>query len=113
MTNPIKNIISNPENSIQSMDVIHKHLEKFTENAAVELGCTGASVVILGITMTCLELTEVNAAATSKMLLALSVMCDPKSNDAKKARAEKKRAFAIKSIFGSIDLAMADTAGNV
>lgn len=112
MSDPRKPVIT-PDNADYARDVAYKHLAICIKYASKELGCTGASFVLIGIGMWSAEIAELDAAATSQMLAALSVIYDPKSNDTKKAHAERKRLAAVKKIFGSLDLVMADPAGQV
>lgn len=87
------------------------HLLKCTEAGAKDLGCTGASFVLIGIGIWLSETAELDARATSQMLEALAKLYDPNSNDRQRARAEKKRRAAVSRIFAALDVAMADPAG--
>lgn len=92
--------------------VAHRHLINVCEAGGRDLGCTGASFMVISIGIWLQELDELDAAATSKMLAALSTIHDPNANPIKKSHAEKKRRAAVKKLFAVLDIEMATPAGS-
>ncbi len=84
----------------------YDHLTTATISGAQAIGCTGASFVIIGISLWLEELNELDPRATSQMLSALSVIHDPKANLTQKARAERRRRAAVDKLFAAVDLTM-------
>ncbi|EEX09598.1 hypothetical protein SL1157_1640 [Ruegeria lacuscaerulensis ITI-1157] len=86
--------------------VAYDYLTAATIGGAKAIGCTGASFVIIGISLWLAELDELDPRATSQMLHALSVLHDPKANPTQKARAERRRKAAVDKLFAAVDLMM-------
>ena len=113
MTDPRKPIIQpSAEDQDGSRAIALRHLMKATEQGSREIGCGGASFVMMGIGIWAAELTELDAKATSRMLAALSVVYDPAANPTQKAHAERKRQAAVKKLFNALDIEMATPAGS-
>ncbi len=91
--------------------VAYKHLTTATQNGSQDLGCTGASFVIIGISLWLADLNELDPRATSQMLAALSAIYDPKANPAQKARAERRRKAAVDKLFAAVDRMMNSAEG--
>lgn len=113
MSDPRKPILRPPTDQEQTniTKLAYTHLMVATHNGAQEIGCTGAAFVVLGIGIWSAELAELDAKSASKMLAAISVIYDPTSNPTQKMHAEKKRATAVKKLFGAVDLAMTNPTG--
>lgn len=99
------------ESRDQVIQMAHEVLLDATFVGAKVLGCPGASFVTIGMGIWAMELSELDAKATSQMLSALATLYDPKSNHGQKMRAEKRRAAAVKQILSALDLEMATPAG--
>ncbi|OWU80453.1 hypothetical protein ATO1_08900 [Phaeobacter sp. 22II1-1F12B] len=82
-----------------------------TEEGAKNIGCTGASFVILGLGIWAEELAELDGKASAQMLRALADLYDPTSNQPKKFNAEKKRRSAVDRLLAAVDLDMATPGG--
>lgn len=89
----------------------HRHLVEATQNGAQDIGCTGASFVMIGLGIWTSELMELDARATSRLMHALSVFADPDASKTKKAHAERKRAAAVNRLFAALDLEMSAPTG--
>tara|TARA_R110002049_G_scaffold45609_10_gene133020 strand:+ start:520 stop:864 length:345 start_codon:yes stop_codon:yes gene_type:complete len=92
-------------------EIARQHLLKATENGAKDIGCTGASFVMVGLGIWTSELMELDARATSQLMHALAVFADPSANQTKKMHAERKRAAAVRKLFAALDIEMAPPAG--
>ncbi len=92
--------------------IVHQHLMTCTAAGAQEIGCSGASFVMLGIAEWVSELAYLDPKATSQMLAALSVLYDPRSNEAQKRRAEEKRRSAVRKLHTAVDIDMATPGGS-
>lgn len=66
--------------------IAYQHLLKATDAGAQELGCTGATFVVLCMGLWIMELAEVDQKATASMLAALATLHDPAASKTKGAR---------------------------
>lgn len=91
--------------------LLHLHLMSCTDNAAQDLGCTGVSVVTMGIGIWAVELAELDPAATGWLLRALADLVDPRATPASRAAAENRRAYAARKLHQALDTRMARPVG--
>lgn len=113
MTDPRKPVRSPaPEHQRDILDAVHRRLLEATAVGAQEIGATGASFVIIGVGVWAAELTELDGVATARYFRALADLFDPRTNDGQKRRAEKDRSQAVRALYASLDLQMAETQGN-
>ncbi len=107
---PIKSLTDGTADHLRS--IAHDKMLDMTSVGAKAVGCTGASFVFLGLGIWAEELAELDPKAAVQFFSAVAVLIDPNANHAKKLRAEKKRAAAVKSLFAAVDLDMANLAGS-
>ncbi|MBR9839939.1 MAG: hypothetical protein GYB50_18865 [Rhodobacteraceae bacterium] len=113
MADPRKPIIQPDETeSLRLRKIAYDHLAECTKNGAKATGTTGASFVILGLSIWTAELAELDYRATAQMLDALTVLYDPKAPPKKKERAERKRRAAVAKLLAQVDLDMNSTEGS-
>jgi hypothetical protein len=96
---------------IRARDIIYAHLLAATEQGAKAVGCTGVSFVTSGLGIWARELAELDPKATAQFLRAVADIFDPEVKPQGKARAEKKRAAAVRKLFAAVDLDMATPEG--
>ncbi|TAM97295.1 MAG: hypothetical protein EPN45_19515 [Rhizobiaceae bacterium] len=92
--------------------MVHQHLLAATEIGAKAIGATGISFVIIGMGVWTTELMELDARAAAKYLRSLADIFDPATNENQKRRGEKARAQAVRALFATLDLEMAETIGH-
>jgi hypothetical protein len=95
----------------QARNTIHAYLLAATEQGAKAVGCTGASFVTSGLGIWAWELAELDPKATAQFLRAVADIFDPEVKPQGKARAEKKRAAAVRKLLAAVDLDMATPGG--
>lgn len=100
-----------PDAARQARDTIHAYLLAATEEGAKAVGCTGASFVTSGLGIWAGELAELDPKATAQFLRAVADIFDPDVKPQGKARAERKRAAAVRRLLAAVDLAMAEPTG--
>lgn len=91
---------------------LHVLLLNCTELGAKTIGCNGAAFVLMGVAHWALELAELDGKSSAKLFSALSVLCDPASNDAQKRRAEQKRRDAVTRLLNAVDISMVKPGGS-
>jgi hypothetical protein len=113
MNDPRKPVRTPPaEQGREMLNLVHEHLLAATEVGAKAIGATGATFVIVGVGVWASELTELDARATAKYFRALADIFDPKTNPSQKARADKDRSQAVRSLYAALDLVMAEAKGH-
>lgn len=90
---------------------LHALLVTATEECARELKITGFSFVTNSMGLWMSELAELDARATAQFLHALADIADPATNPTKNARAEKRRAAAVRRLSAAVDLDMTKPEG--
>jgi hypothetical protein len=95
----------------QARATIHAYLLAVTEQGAKAVGCTGAAFVTSGLGIWAGELAELDPKATAQFLRAVADIFDPEVKPQGKARAEKKRAAAVRKLLAAVDLDMATPEG--
>ena len=109
---PRKKVIRPDADAQDAMrEIALAHLMSATEAGSKALGCTGASFVVLGISIWGGELAGLDARAAAQMMRAIGDIYDPATSVARKAHAEKKRRAAVNRLFAALDLEMAKPEG--
>lgn len=108
MTDPRKPV-HRPDASDQVTvrEIAYRHLLAVTELGAREIGCSGASFVMIGLGIWAAELHELDPKAAAQLLRSLATLYDPKASDNQKRAAEKKRRAAVTRLHAGVDLDMA------
>jgi hypothetical protein len=100
-----------PDANRWARDTIHAYLLAATEEGSKAVGCTGASFVTSGLGIWAAELAELDPKATAQFLRAVADIFDPEVKPQGRARADKKRAAAVRKLLAAVDLDMAEPGG--
>lgn len=113
MFDPRKLVIQpDQEEEQRILGIVHQHLLAATDVGAQALGATGATFVIVGVSVWAIELAELDGRAMAKYYRALADIFDPRTNENQKRRAEKDRSQAVRALYGALDLEMNEVKGN-
>jgi hypothetical protein len=106
---PVHQPDPNAQDSVR--EIAYRHLLAVTELGAREIGCSGASFVMIGLGIWAAELHDLDPKAAAQLLRSLATLYDPKASDNQKRAAEKKRHAAVTRLHAAVDLDMATPKG--
>lgn len=113
MSDPRKSVhrIANPHVADMVLNAASHHVADAVQKIANDTGISGASAVLMGITVWWRELRELDPAATAKLFRAYADIANPAKTPQEKEKAEKRRRAAVETLFSQLNLGMANPEG--